>query len=268
MGVQCQDLLVPPSGPALNPPPTPMAGAGPSSSAWSSAPCRCQSGKCDSASRWPDTPAGRRRNNSRFGAAGRPLPRRLTLGKRSGTADAVAKLLGCSVNWAEKLARPLKAKLRAARDAAILAGKDEGKSNREIAREVGVPHVTVDRVVSAPNPPQGGNEAPPPGPVLAPDPPVWRQQLEVLSSGPARNWSSALRALRHINEQIPIDELCGASGVYWRAGLAFLAGLASPGPLCGAPERPDGSQPTTTPWNSLRGSRQSPRTESPGQPGA
>jgi hypothetical protein len=131
--------------------------------------------------------------------------------------EAVAKLLGCSVYWAEKLARPLKAKLRAERDAAILAAKDEGKSNREIARDTGVPHTTVDRVVAAPNPPQGGNGAPPlivplrgpNDPRLNPpaDRPHWREQLEELSSGPARNWSSALRALRHINEQISPDYL-------------------------------------------------------------
>lgn len=121
--------------------------------------------------------------------------------------EAVARLLGCSVSYAEKLTRQEQARLKAERDAKILALKEAGQSNRAIARDTGIPHATVDRIVAAPNPPGGGNEAPLTDPLLSADPPSWKQTLDELAGEPARNWSSALRALRHVNEQPPVETL-------------------------------------------------------------
>ena len=38
-------------------------------------------------------------------------------------------------------------------------------------------------------------------------PAIWKQKLEDLASEPAQNWASAPRALRLINDQVPVDDL-------------------------------------------------------------
>jgi hypothetical protein len=87
-------------------------------------------------------------------------------------SGAVAALLHCTGRWRTELTEQARTVAGAARDAAILAGKDEGKSNHEIAWDVGVPRATVVRVVNGgPNPPQGEN-GPPTTPVLLPDHPA------------------------------------------------------------------------------------------------
>jgi predicted transcriptional regulator len=87
---------------------------------------------------------------------------------------------------AEKLTRSLKTKLRAARDAEILRGKDEGKSNREIARDVVVAEGTIRNIVGA----QKENSSE----VAHLGPPLVDKLAEIFSPG-VNNWASALRAL-------------------------------------------------------------------------
>jgi DNA-binding NarL/FixJ family response regulator len=64
-------------------------------------------------------------------------------------SDAVMKLLQCSGSWADKLSAKAREAARIARDAEIIRLKDQGRSNREVARETGIPHATVDRAVTA-----------------------------------------------------------------------------------------------------------------------
>jgi hypothetical protein len=93
---------------------------------------------------------------------------------------------------------------KAARDAEIIRLKDEGLSNREIGREVGVDKNTVRAVIGGEK--ENTSDIPQTGEIWA-EPPIWKQKLTELTSDPAQNWASALRALRHINEQVPVDNL-------------------------------------------------------------
>ena len=52
-------------------------------------------------------------------------------------SDAVAKLLRCSIRWAEMLTREARERERAEREEAIVRARDKGKSNRQIAAELG-----------------------------------------------------------------------------------------------------------------------------------
>jgi hypothetical protein len=120
-------------------------------------------------------------------------------------------LLRCSGSWADKLtakareaARPEREATRAARDAEITRLKDEGKSNREVGREVGLSHVGVAKILS------GNQEHSAQGYQLDAPPflsEAAKQNLRELASPPANNWAAALRALRMINDQVSVDEL-------------------------------------------------------------
>jgi len=114
-------------------------------------------------------------------------------------SDAVASLLRCSGSWADKLTAKARDAVRAARDAEVIKLKGEGKSNREISRETGVPTTTVHRI-GVPNQHNGETEQPA-------EPPSWVQKLRELESPEALAWSAALQALRHINEQASVDAL-------------------------------------------------------------
>jgi hypothetical protein len=121
--------------------------------------------------------------------------------------EAVAALLQCSGRWAEKLTakarEPVKAKAeadRTERDAKIIQLKDEGKTHREVAEAVGVSPRTVTTVQRA-NCSQTAQNPPP----LLND--IAKAKLRELETPAAQNWSAALRALRHINEQVPVNEL-------------------------------------------------------------
>jgi|1185.fasta_scaffold29354_2 ParB-like chromosome segregation protein Spo0J len=120
--------------------------------------------------------------------------------------EAVAALLGCSVSRAYELTLEARAEAKAERDAAIVAAKDAGQSNREIARELDVAEGTV-RTITAQKfqPGKTTQDDPPDEP--SDDAPTWKQQLTELASPPAQNWSAALRALRHVNEQVAVEAL-------------------------------------------------------------
>lgn len=115
--------------------------------------------------------------------------------------EAVASLLQCSGSWATKLTESARATARAQRDAEIIRFKDEGKSNREVARYVGVSEGTV-RNVSA----QKEHTAEITQPLLTE---TARENLERIFSLQAQRWHRALEALRLINEQAPVDEMFG-----------------------------------------------------------
>jgi hypothetical protein len=116
-------------------------------------------------------------------------------------------VLRCSGRTAERLTEDAREAARegakAKRYVEIVRLKDQGKSNREVARETGTPSRTVDRVVAAPNPPMA-EMAHPARPFLTE---AAKANLRELESPLANAWASALRALRHVNEQVSIDEM-------------------------------------------------------------
>lgn len=112
-------------------------------------------------------------------------------------SDAVQALLRCSGSWADKLTVRAREAARAARDADIIKLKDQGKTHREVAREVDVSIGTVSAVHKAHS---AETEQPT-------ETPPWVQKLRELESPEALAWSDALQALRHINQQVSIDEL-------------------------------------------------------------
>lgn len=59
---------------------------------------------------------------------------------------AVRALLACSERWARDLTADARAKAEAARAAEVERLRREGQSNREIARQTGIPRQTVDRI--------------------------------------------------------------------------------------------------------------------------
>ena len=90
---------------------------------------------------------------------------------------------------------------RAAQEAAIIAGKDDGKTVREIAEETGLSVSAVQRLV----PIEQSAET-----VQAAAPPVGlsdtaQEKLTVLFKSPeVENWGSALRALRQLDGQVDV----------------------------------------------------------------
>jgi hypothetical protein len=149
--------------------------------------------------------------------------------------EAVAQLLGCSGRWAESLTQPAREAAKAARVAEIRRLHDEGMSVREVARETGGSIGTVHRTITGvPTEHSADLEHPEPQPDpgferYEPEPPPSlrevqieraKEELRELASPPAQNWASALRALRHVNEQIPVEELFidryrGFDGALW-----------------------------------------------------
>jgi ParB-like chromosome segregation protein Spo0J len=97
--------------------------------------------------------------------------------------DAVAALLGCSVSRAYELTLEARAKAKEERDAAIVAAKHAGQSNRDIARELDVAEGTV-RTITAQKfqPGKTTQDAPPVAP--ADDAPTRKQQLDELAIAP------------------------------------------------------------------------------------
>lgn len=118
--------------------------------------------------------------------------------------DAVAALLGCSVRYGYELTLEARAEAKEKRDAAIQAGIEAGKSQREIATELEVPRTTVQdvgRKLQTAKSVQPGDDAPAALNDKA------RAKLDELASPSARMWSDALRALRTVNEQVAVEVL-------------------------------------------------------------
>jgi len=118
-------------------------------------------------------------------------------------SEAVAALLRCSGRWGTELTEPARAAAKAERDAVIIAAKEAGDSNREVARKVGVGETTVREVAARK---RNTSESAHPSSEPA-EPPAWKQQLDELATPQARAWSAALRALREINQQASVNEL-------------------------------------------------------------
>lgn len=106
--------------------------------------------------------------------------------------EGVATLLHCTQRWASTLTKDARERADAERNAEILQLKDAGNSNREISRETGIPHATVDRVVASE---RNSSEVRQSHPDL-----TERQQtsLELLSDR-ATEWHRVLDVLRAIN---------------------------------------------------------------------
>jgi ParB-like nuclease domain/Homeodomain-like domain len=126
--------------------------------------------------------------------------------------EGVVAVLKCSDRWARTLTQPARARKEADRAAEILRLKDAGTSNREIARQTGVPSRTVDRAVA---PKRHNAEMAQPCPV--PGTPGDREQQAAraadareLFGSAGQNWSAVLRALRTINALAPVEDLFAA----------------------------------------------------------
>jgi hypothetical protein len=125
-------------------------------------------------------------------------------------AEAVATLLRCTGRWGEILTHDTRNAAKAARDATIVAGKEAGKTVRQIAKETGASIGTVYGVQKANtsenehSDPDEDDTPTQPSPTPRPE---WAQKLDEPETPAAKNWSSALKALRAINEQVSVDTL-------------------------------------------------------------
>jgi hypothetical protein len=81
--------------------------------------------------------------------------------------------------------------------------KAEGKSNREVAREVGVGETTVRRVTA----PKNAEREPAHPAAPPPEKPAWARELDEMERPDVQAWHSALAALRTINAQRPVPAL-------------------------------------------------------------
>jgi hypothetical protein len=112
-------------------------------------------------------------------------------------SDAVSKLLLCSGSWADKLTAAARENARAQRDAEIIRLKGEGRTHREVAREVGVDPKTVtnvERQHSAEIPQGFLND-------------TAKENLRRIFSPEAQRWHRALEALRLINQQASVEAM-------------------------------------------------------------
>lgn len=111
--------------------------------------------------------------------------------------EAVAALLRCSGSWATRLTAKAREAARAQRDAEIIRLKAEGRTHREVAREVGVAPQTVTNV-------QHEHSAKT-GQAFLTD--HAKEQLREIFSPQAQRWHRALEALRLVNQQAPVDDM-------------------------------------------------------------
>ena len=120
---------------------------------------------------------------------------------RPDDVDAVQAVLRCSGRWAEKLTEAAREKARASQLAMIHSARAEGKSQRQIAAETGVPKTTVQEVLAGGRIPHSAESDHPP------EKPDWVKKLDGLETPAANAWAGALAALRAVNKQASVDEL-------------------------------------------------------------
>jgi ParB-like chromosome segregation protein Spo0J len=109
--------------------------------------------------------------------------------------EETATLLHCTQRWASTLTKEARDAADAARDAEIIRLKSEGKSNREVAREVGLSHEGVAKII-------GGNKRNPSESCHPPDDPEREEARAVaaeLLTEQAAHWHRVVDVLREIN---------------------------------------------------------------------
>ena len=81
----------------------------------------------------------------------------LKLHERGLAAKVIADRAGVGINTVYRWTKAYRDKVKQERDQAVIALAEEGKTQQEIADDLGIPQQTVSRIVT-PNPPFGGNE--------------------------------------------------------------------------------------------------------------
>lgn len=132
-------------------------------------------------------------------------------------AETVAALLNCSVRWAYDLTAKAREDRERKRDAAIEAKKAEGKSNRTISKETGIPRATVNRM--------GGSELNTAKVSHLPQRPKHPAEVEFedLTSVRGERWGSAYDALLAIGKLPSVDAMF--TDRYTRLDEAFAPAL-------------------------------------------
>jgi hypothetical protein len=113
-------------------------------------------------------------------------------------ADGLQALLNCSTSWSYSLTAGARAEADEKKNSQIAAGKRDGKSNRQVARETGVSEPTVRRRQRAASRAHS---------TKATQPHPAQEALEKVTSPVANRWWGALRALEAINDVAPVELL-------------------------------------------------------------
>jgi hypothetical protein len=113
-----------------------------------------------------------------------------------------------------------------------VAGIEAGKSQREVAGELGINQSTIQRGDAKFQAGKMHQNEPPDEPADDEPPDILtdtaRAKLDALETPAARNWSDALRALRIINEQLAVEGLFADrySGFDWVFGAELETAFA------------------------------------------
>jgi len=104
----------------------------------------------------------------------------------------VVRLIGCSGRYADQLTADAWERAWQEREARIVALKEAGRSNREVARETGVSEGTVRNLAAQKKNSAGITHPEPPDP---PEKPEWQKKLDRLESPEAKALHAALVSL-------------------------------------------------------------------------
>ena len=116
--------------------------------------------------------------------------------------EEVATILHCTQRWATTLTKEARDAALAARNGKVLDLHSQGKSDREIARETGIPRRTVDGIV-------GGQERKPSETAHPPDPEREERRAAAaeLLTEQAAQWHRVVDVLRAVNALREVDWL-------------------------------------------------------------